>query len=1036
MTSLDSPECPASARRLPTCVHFLLIDRCNAKCVFCGGDYFRARSGKAITLEKFKVIAKNLRLERFHTMVLAGAGDPLLSPDLVPMVAYAHRSYPACGIHITTNGIALTADLAWRILEAAPVKLLNLSINAASRAVYQRLMQVDRFESVIENVSHFKRIQQQLNISTLLQFSMALSRVNIEELTPLVKLAHELGVASINTFYCRFYPPSLRNLNLDSASHALDDRESLFFHQNLSDSAVTEAMTYARALGVRLTHEPLFSEPAKAQPCGWPRTSLMVGFDGEVYPCGGGELHFKNKVAGGVYNFGNALTQTIEEFWDNADYQAIRISSRRGFRRPIAECGECANLMKQDDIRSHILPWKVVAAHPLVSVIVPTYNRPDMLAEALQSILDQTYPNIEVIVVNDGGRDVGGVVAKLNSANKITYIAHDRNQGLAAARNTGIQASKGHYIAYLDDDDIYFREHLETLVNCLEGGTYSVAYTDAYRGLQIFEHDRYEVKVRDIPYAQDFDRLRMLCQNYIPVLCLMHRRTCLERAGMFDARLKRYEDWDLWIRMSQHYEFVHIKKVTCEFRCRPDGSSMIAASKAPFAWSVLNMVSKYRDMVDSHSRIQRHHDRLVVKALEDLKAYFLAPVEDPPRSGADSESLAANWFGMSYDAMRRDLDAWRRNYPAQSALILELMEGVAQRWEKARRQIQERPNALNRKRVASCGAGEPAPAIELSSMDRFKPGAQAARKSRLVSIVILTHNQLDCTRKCIAALAAHTSVPFELIVVDNASTDETVSYLENEVGERYPRLSLTMLRNSENLGYAAGNNLGIRHGRGDCVVVMNNDVVATPGWLERLLDCSLRDPRIGIVGPMTNWVSGPQRVQDIGYCPNTLQRLNEFAQAFSERHAGKSRTHWRVVGFCMLIRREVFQTIGGFDPQFGVGNFEDDDFCVRAHLAGFQARIAQDCFVHHFGGMSFKSSTVEYRHVLRTNWALFCRKWGLPAETALQSRYTISLKGIRFDPSRHYVPLDHPVRESPAVRLSKRGPLAVPAPAAASVDGI
>ena len=321
-------------------------------------------------------------------------------------------------------------------------------------------------------------------------------------------------------------------------------------------------------------------------------------------------------------------------------------------------------------------------------------------------------------------------------------------------------------------------------------------------------------------------------------------------------------------------------------------------------------------------------------------------------------------------------------------------------------------------------------------MDWFQPATETVRKTRLVTIVILTHNQLDCTRKCIAAIAAYTDMPFELIVVDNASTDETVSYLENEVGERYPHLPLTILRNSENLGYAAGNNLGIRHGRGDCMVVMNNDVVATPGWLERLLDCALRDPGVGIVGPMTNWASGPQRVKDIAYCPETLQGLNEFAKAFSKGNAGKSQTHWRVVGFCMLVRREVFQKIGGFDPRFGVGNFEDDDFCVRAHLAGFKAQIAQDCFVHHFGGMSFKSSAVDYQHVLKTNWGLFCRKWGMPAETSLQPLYTISLKGIHFDPSRHYVPLDNPAPESHAARLSERGPLALPAPAAARVDGI
>jgi glycosyltransferase involved in cell wall biosynthesis len=130
---------------------------------------------------------------------------------------------------------------------------------------------------------------------------------------------------------------------------------------------------------------------------------------------------------------------------------------------------------------------------PLVSVIVPTCNRPDMLVAALQSILSQTYQHYEIIVVNDGGVDVGLIVGWLNRQGDMTYVRHDRHRGLAAARNTGLKLARGKYIAYLDDDDTFYPDHLETLVTFLEESDFEVAYTDAARTHQVKKLGRYEV---------------------------------------------------------------------------------------------------------------------------------------------------------------------------------------------------------------------------------------------------------------------------------------------------------------------------------------------------------------------------------------------------------------------------------------------------------------------------------------------------------------------------------------------------------------
>jgi len=232
---------------------------------------------------------------------------------------------------------------------------------------------------------------------------------------------------------------------------------------------------------------------------------------------------------------------------------------------------------------------------PLVSVIVPTYNRPDKLVEALKSIFNQTYPNFELIVINDAGADVEGLISFLDSSKQTTYVRHGRNRDRAAARNSGIKLAKGKYIAYLDDDDIFYSHHLETLVGSLEGTDYKVAYSDAYRVHQSLENGRYNNTHRDLPYSRDFDQDEILINNFIPTLCLMHERCCLEEVGVFDENLTTHEDWDLWIRLSRKYHFHHIKKLTCEFSWRTDGTSTTSQRQTDFLRTMQMIYEKYRD---------------------------------------------------------------------------------------------------------------------------------------------------------------------------------------------------------------------------------------------------------------------------------------------------------------------------------------------------------------------------------------------------------------------------------------------------------
>jgi GT2 family glycosyltransferase/Flp pilus assembly protein TadD len=276
--------------------------------------------------------------------------------------------------------------------------------------------------------------------------------------------------------------------------------------------------------------------------------------------------------------------------------------------------------------------------------------------------------------------------------------------------------------------------------------------------------------------------------------------------------------------------------------------------------------------------------------------------------------------------------------------------------------------------------------------------------SPITSIIILTYNQLEYTKKCLESIAANTPEPHEIIIVDNGSTDGTVEFLDLEAGRNKSRIKI--IKNEENLGFALGNNKGIAEAKGDYVVLMNNDVVVTPGWLKRLVEVTQRKPQIGIVGPMSNYVSGPQLVKEVSYQKTSLKGLKKFSQAFARKHEGETMPYWRVVGFCMLIKREVIDKIGGLDGRFGLGNFEDDDFSLRAALAGFESWIVKDCFVHHFGSRTFAGAKIDFRESLHKNWEIFKEKWGIPADVAYGASYDMgAVVRNGFMPEKHYCPL-------------------------------
>jgi len=199
---------------------------------------------------------------------------------------------------------------------------------------------------------------------------------------------------------------------------------------------------------------------------------------------------------------------------------------------------------------------------PKISVIVPTYNRADMIGGCIDAILSQTMHDFEIIIVSDGSADETERAVKDYHDPRILFF-EEENGGQASARNLGIIKSRGEYISLCDDDDRFYPDHLMTLSDFLDTHRdVGLAYSDA---VWIYKDGSKKPEVR---FSQDFDKKNLESYNYITTQTVLFRKSCLKNTDLFneDPRFRNgLEDWEFFLRLSDNYTFSHIKKVSSEY---------------------------------------------------------------------------------------------------------------------------------------------------------------------------------------------------------------------------------------------------------------------------------------------------------------------------------------------------------------------------------------------------------------------------------------------------------------------------------------
>ncbi len=224
-----------------------------------------------------------------------------------------------------------------------------------------------------------------------------------------------------------------------------------------------------------------------------------------------------------------------------------------------------------------------------ISVVIPTHNRPGLLNNSINSVLSQTFRDFELIVIDDCSDDNTPNVLGGFTDSRLKVIRNTTNKGIAAVRNIGVMSSKGEYIAFLDDDDEWLTDKLEQQLKIMEGGSESLGCV--YSGCLVIGPNGSEVIRTSIPKYRNIVLNDLLFENFITTSTVLLKKSCFDKTGLFDENIPFGEDYDMWIRFAEQFEYDFVKEPLTKYRVHQNS---LTRNYTKAAAGLTEILSKHR----------------------------------------------------------------------------------------------------------------------------------------------------------------------------------------------------------------------------------------------------------------------------------------------------------------------------------------------------------------------------------------------------------------------------------------------------------
>ena len=592
-------------------------------------------------------------------------------------------------------------------------------------------------------------------------------------------------------------------------------------------------------------------------------------------------------------------------------------------------------------------------SEPTVSCIVPAYNVGPYVAAALESALALDWPadRLQIIAVNDGSTDdTGEVLARY--ADRVEIVTQE-NKGFIAAVNAGLERVRGDYVGLLDGDDEWPADRLRLQVAALEAapavglvhGDMEIVDTHG----NVLDPSFFRQQNLAVPEGDVFGPV--VRGNFVSGGASLFRASFLDRLRPIPPEAA-WPDWWIATRIA---EVAQIRTVPGVFnRYRQHGANMgLNASPEQFARRKVEEIRFrrwiLRELAGSRASVA---DLLACFGALELHAAQIGAIEGRPMTSAievsDAEHAAAD------ERYAHGLELARAGDTAGAARTFLQALGHDPWHGRARAEAHFTASRLGE----SLEVRGPIPAATVR-----------ADGPPTVSIVIPVYGKLDLTRQCLEAIdATCAGVPHEVIVVDNASPDGTAAFLRAAEAEG----RLRAICNEQNLGFGKACNAGAAIARGEHVLLLNNDTIPHPGWLEALL-AGLDDPTVGLVGARLLYADGTIQHAGVNFTPSLLTEHVHRGAAADDPAVLEARDYPAVTGACILLSKRLWDEIGGLDE--GYQHYvEDIDLCMHVWERGLRVRYIPESVVTHLEQQS-APNRAWIDALVEEGWRRFYRRW-------------------------------------------------------------